>query len=106
MYIATYDVENGRIAEAWAEWDNLADLMQLGYTPGFADKFAPPASTANTRRRRVRPVLPNTLTAAAKPSAPHSLTAHRHPRIALDHNPNSLCEPRRTSRKVSASGFS
>lgn len=30
-YIAIYRVENGRIAEAWAEWDNLAGLRQLGH---------------------------------------------------------------------------
>jgi len=30
-YIAIYRVENGRIAEAWAEWDNLAGLVQLGH---------------------------------------------------------------------------
>ncbi|MCQ3934017.1 MAG: ester cyclase, partial [Gammaproteobacteria bacterium] len=31
-YIAIYRVENQRIAEAWAEWDNLAVLKQLGHT--------------------------------------------------------------------------
>ena len=30
-YIAIYRIENQRIAEAWAEWDNLAGLKQLGY---------------------------------------------------------------------------
>lgn len=30
-YIAIYRVENRRIAEAWAEWDNLAGLRQLGH---------------------------------------------------------------------------
>lgn len=30
-YIAIYRVENERIAEAWAEWDNLAGLKQLGH---------------------------------------------------------------------------
>ena len=30
-YIAIYRVENSRIAEAWAEWDNLAGLKQLGH---------------------------------------------------------------------------
>lgn len=30
-YLAIYRVENGRIAEAWAEWDNLAGLKQLGH---------------------------------------------------------------------------
>ena len=36
VYIAIYQVEHGRIAAAWAEWDNLADLKQLGHTPGSA----------------------------------------------------------------------
>jgi len=31
-YIAIYRIENARIAEAWAEWDNLAGLKQLGHT--------------------------------------------------------------------------
>jgi steroid delta-isomerase-like uncharacterized protein len=30
-YLAIYRVENQRIAEAWAEWDNLAGLKQLGH---------------------------------------------------------------------------
>jgi predicted ester cyclase len=30
-YIAIYRIENSRIAEAWAEWDNLAGLKQLGH---------------------------------------------------------------------------
>ncbi len=30
-YLAIYRIENGRIAEAWAEWDNLAGLRQLGH---------------------------------------------------------------------------
>lgn len=30
-YIAIYRVEDGRLAEAWAEWDNLAGLRQLGH---------------------------------------------------------------------------
>ena len=30
-YIAIYRIENSRIAEAWAEWDNLAGLRQLGH---------------------------------------------------------------------------
>lgn len=30
-YLAIYRVENDRIAEAWAEWDNLAGLKQLGH---------------------------------------------------------------------------
>jgi predicted ester cyclase len=32
-YIAIYRIENGQILEAWAEWDNLADLRQLGHLP-------------------------------------------------------------------------
>ena len=30
-YIAIYRVRNGQILEAWAEWDNLAGLRQLGH---------------------------------------------------------------------------
>jgi len=30
-YLAIYRIENQRIAEAWAEWDNLAGLKQLGH---------------------------------------------------------------------------
>ena len=30
-YLAIYRVENGRIIEAWAEWDNLSGLQQLGH---------------------------------------------------------------------------
>ncbi len=30
-YIAIYRVRNGQIIEAWAEWDNLAGLRQLGH---------------------------------------------------------------------------
>ncbi len=30
-YIAIYRMEDERIAEAWAEWDNLAGLKQLGH---------------------------------------------------------------------------
>lgn len=30
-YIAIYRVENQRIVEAWAEWDNLNGLKQLGH---------------------------------------------------------------------------
>lgn len=30
-YIAIYHVRNGRILEAWAEWDNLNGLRQLGH---------------------------------------------------------------------------
>ena len=30
-YIAIYCVRNGKIIEAWVEWDNLASLRQLGH---------------------------------------------------------------------------
>jgi steroid delta-isomerase-like uncharacterized protein len=30
-YLAIYRIENHRIAEAWAEWDNLSGLKQLGH---------------------------------------------------------------------------
>lgn len=30
-YIAIYRIQGGLIAEAWAEWDNLASLRQLGH---------------------------------------------------------------------------
>ncbi len=30
-YLAIYRLEGGRIVEAWAEWDNLAGLTQLGH---------------------------------------------------------------------------
>lgn len=30
-YLAIYRIENGRVVEAWAEWDNLAGLKQLGH---------------------------------------------------------------------------
>jgi predicted ester cyclase len=30
-YIAIYRIADGRIAEAWAEWDNLSGLAQLGH---------------------------------------------------------------------------
>lgn len=34
-YLAIYRIEDGRIAEAWAEWDTLASLRQLGHVgPG------------------------------------------------------------------------
>lgn len=33
-YIALYRVAGGKIAEAWAEWDNLSGLRQLGLAPG------------------------------------------------------------------------
>ena len=31
VYLALYTVQHGRIAACWAEWDNLADLRQLGH---------------------------------------------------------------------------
>lgn len=31
VYIAIYRVQDQRIAEAWAEWDNLSGLRQLGH---------------------------------------------------------------------------
>jgi predicted ester cyclase len=30
-YIAIYRVQDGKIVEAWVEWDNLAGLRQLGH---------------------------------------------------------------------------
>jgi steroid delta-isomerase-like uncharacterized protein len=30
-YLAIYRIENHRIVEAWAEWDNLSGLKQLGH---------------------------------------------------------------------------
>jgi predicted ester cyclase len=39
VYIALYRVENGHIKEAWAEWDNLADLRQLGLAPDGAQQL-------------------------------------------------------------------
>jgi steroid delta-isomerase-like uncharacterized protein len=30
-YIAIYRIANGQIVEAWAEWDNLSGLAQLGH---------------------------------------------------------------------------
>ena len=32
-YFAIYRIEGGLIVEAWAEWDNLASLKQLGLLP-------------------------------------------------------------------------
>lgn len=32
-YIAIYRLEDGRIMEAWVEWDNLSGLKQLGHQP-------------------------------------------------------------------------
>jgi steroid delta-isomerase-like uncharacterized protein len=37
-YLAIYRVEDGRIAEAWVEWDNLSGLVQLGH-------YRPPQGT-------------------------------------------------------------
>jgi len=31
QYLAIYRIADGRIVEAWAEWDNLASLRQLGH---------------------------------------------------------------------------
>jgi hypothetical protein len=36
-YIAIYLVRGGQVIEAWAEWDNLAGLRQLGHIQAFAD---------------------------------------------------------------------
>jgi predicted ester cyclase len=30
-FISIYRIADGRIAEAWAEWDSLAGLIQLGH---------------------------------------------------------------------------
>ena len=35
-YLAVYRLEAGRLVEAWAEWDNLAALAQMGLAPGGA----------------------------------------------------------------------
>ncbi|MFW2514199.1 ester cyclase [Demequina sp. SO4-13] len=32
-YLAIYRIADGLIAEAWAEWDNMAGLRQLGHLP-------------------------------------------------------------------------
>ncbi len=32
-YMAMFRIENGKIAEIWAEWDNLDALTQLGHFP-------------------------------------------------------------------------
>lgn len=32
-YLAIYRIDGGLIVEAWAEWDNLASLKQLGLLP-------------------------------------------------------------------------
>lgn len=33
-YLAIYRIEDGRIAEAWVEWDNRSGLAQLGHCQG------------------------------------------------------------------------
>ena len=33
MFLAIFRIEDGRIAELWVEWDNLAMLAQLGHFP-------------------------------------------------------------------------
>ncbi len=33
-YLAIYRLDGGLVAEAWAEWDTLSSLEQLGHTPG------------------------------------------------------------------------
>jgi steroid delta-isomerase-like uncharacterized protein len=33
-FIGIYRISNGRIAEAWVEWDGLNGLVQLGHMPG------------------------------------------------------------------------
>lgn len=35
-YLAVYRVADGKIAEAWVEWDNLSGLVQLGHVQGDA----------------------------------------------------------------------
>lgn len=40
-YIAVYCIEGDRIVEAWAEWDNLNGLAQLGHYPAAAQPRAP-----------------------------------------------------------------
>ncbi len=32
-YLAIYRIEEGRIAESWAEWDTASGLVQLGHVP-------------------------------------------------------------------------
>lgn len=44
-YLAIYRLAGGVIAEAWAEWDNLSGLAQLGYHPQ-----AGPADAAGSGR--------------------------------------------------------
>lgn len=36
-YLAIYRLEDGLIVEAWAEWDNLSGLVQLGHHPAPCD---------------------------------------------------------------------
>jgi steroid delta-isomerase-like uncharacterized protein len=40
-YLAIYRLKGGVIAEAWAEWDNLSGLTQLGHTPSAEPGAAP-----------------------------------------------------------------
>jgi steroid delta-isomerase-like uncharacterized protein len=40
-YLAIYRLCGGLIAEAWAEWDNLSGLAQLGHTPSAEPGAAP-----------------------------------------------------------------
>jgi steroid delta-isomerase-like uncharacterized protein len=44
-YLAIYRLEGGRIIEAWAEWDNLSGLEQLGH-------YTPPASSVVRENNR------------------------------------------------------
>ena len=32
-FLTIFRIEDGKIAELWVEWDNLAMLMQLGHFP-------------------------------------------------------------------------
>ncbi len=57
-YIAIYRLEDGRIAESWAEWDNLSGLTQLGHHgPNVLPLNRRARSELN--RRTPRPVDPN-----------------------------------------------
>lgn len=37
-YLAIYRIAEGRICEAWAEWDNLAGLRQLGHASAVSQE--------------------------------------------------------------------